>query len=223
MGADIHIIQVDDHWDLETKSLEVVAELEAAGIRAHYIPVSGTTPMSCLGYVSGGLELVDQLQDIDVSPDAIYTPFGTGGVLAGLMTAFRASRIGSRFVGVSVNRDEAECARYLDKWWTALGELLDLPPNRDRGIHTVTADYLGSGYGDPTESTLDAIMRVAETEGILLDPVYSGKTLSGLLDHAATGAIAQGEKVVMVHTGGVPAIFAYHEAIEAHIEKRRGS
>ena len=84
----------------------------------------------------------------------------------------------------------------------------------------VTADYLGSGYGDPTEATLDAIMRVAETEGILLDPVYSGKTMSGLLDHVASGVVAPGSTVVMVHTGGVPALFAYHEAIEAHLVKR---
>jgi 1-aminocyclopropane-1-carboxylate deaminase/D-cysteine desulfhydrase-like pyridoxal-dependent ACC family enzyme len=116
MGADVRLVEVEDHWDLEAASMEECEKLVAAGTTPHYIPVSGTTPMSCLGYISGGLELLGQLRERELVPDYVYTPFGTGGVFGATMTAFREHGVALAFRGVSVNRDEAICGEYLDKW-----------------------------------------------------------------------------------------------------------
>ena len=78
-GAEVIIVDVEDHWDLEQHALDRCAEIDAAGGHAYYIPVSGTTPVSCLGYVAAGLEIADQLEEHSLSLDAVYAPFGTGG------------------------------------------------------------------------------------------------------------------------------------------------
>ena len=123
-------------------------------------------------------------------------------------------------IGISVNRDEALCHENLAHWWSVLCGLLDCDPNRDRGAYEIYDGFIGREYGDPTEAGLDAIVTMASTQGILLDPVYSGKVLSGLLDHVHRGRWGNGETILMLHSGGVPALFAYHEVIEAHLRKR---
>jgi D-cysteine desulfhydrase len=92
--------------------------------------------------------------------------------------------------------------------------------NRDKGSFELTDQFIGREYGDPTEACLDAIMLMAETEGILLDPVYSGKVFAALLADCKAGRWRPGQNVMMIHSGGVPALFAYHEAVEAHLQKQ---
>lgn len=209
MGADIQIVDVDDHWDLGAAASKAMDRLRAGGSNPHFIPVSGTTPISCLGYVRGGLELADQLADAGINPDVVVSSFGTGGVMTASLTAFRERGLTSRFLGVSVNRDAGTCRDRFTEWWESLASLLDLDRSRDRGAWDVTDGYIGRGYGAPTPAALAAIERMARTEGILLDPVYTAKAAAGMLDAVETGAIEQGAAVVLIHTGGVPALFAY--------------
>ncbi len=220
MGARVEIIHTEDHWDLEEHALALCKELEDEGKKPHYIPVSGTTPHSSLGYISGALETFGQLDELGVVPNAIYTPFGTGGIFTAMMLTFREKGINAPFFGVSVNRSLDKCFANLDKWWNALCELLDIDPNRPRGEFNLYDEFIGKEYGDPTEAGLDAIMKMATAEGILLDPVYSGKVFSGFLSHYAEGRWEKGQNILMLHSGGVPAIFAYASHLEAHLKKR---
>ena len=220
MGAQIHVVDTADHWDLEASALKICDQLRAAGQTPYYIPVSGSTPRSCLGYVRAGIELARQLSELNLKPDAIYVPFGTGGIFTAMLLALRERDVQCPLIGISVNRRVSECREHLEQWWPALCELLDLDAARDRGPFEIHDDFVGGEYGDATEQCLDAILKMARTEGILLDPVYSGKTFSGLLAHHAAGRWTPDHHVVMLHSGGVPALFAYHREIRDHLARR---
>lgn len=217
MGGEIVMVDTDDHWDLEEDVAAVCDRLRAEGRTPHVVPISGTTPHSCLGYVDGALELIEQLIARDLKPDVIYTPFGTGGIFTAYLLTMRSLGIGTELVGISVNRPIDECEEQLDQWWNALSDLMGSDHELDRGNYTIDDGYVGREYGDATSECLDAIVSMATREGILLDPVYSGKVYAGLLGHAAAGRFAQGETIVMLHSGGAPANFAYHAEIAAHL------
>ena len=220
MGAEVKIVHTADHWDLESHAIALCKSLKAQGHTPHYIPVSGTTPHSCLGYVRAGLEIIEQLKEQDITLDAVYTPFGTGGIFTALLLAFREKGLTHPMLGISVNRPEAECAANLEAWWTTLCKLLALNPQQPRHSFEIYDSFIGREYGDPTEATLDAIMLMAQTEGILLDPVYSGKVFAGFLAHHQAGRWSSDQSILILHSGGVPALFAYHQEIEAHLRKR---
>ncbi len=220
MGAEVRFVDTEDHWDLEKHVLAFCDELRASGERPYHIPVSGTTPISCLGYVRAGLELADQLAARDVRPDAVYTPFGTGGIFTSILLALRERGVDCPVIGVSVNARLETCRENLERWWAGVCQLLDVDPARPRGAHEIHDEFIGREYGDATEGCLDALMLMAETEGILLDPVYSAKVFSGLLAHHAAGRWPSGQRLVFIHSGGTPAIFAYHDEIKRHLIKR---
>ena len=217
MGGEVVMVDTDDHWDLEEDVAAVCDRLRAEGRTPHVVPISGTTPHSCLGYVDGALELIEQLIARDLKPDVIYTPFGTGGIFTAYLLTMRSLGIGTELVGISVNRPADQCEEQLDQWWSALSDLMGSDHDLDRGNYTIDDGYVGREYGDATSEGLDAIVSMATREGILLDPVYSGKVYAGLLGHAAAGRFAQGETIVMLHSGGAPANFAYHAEIAAHL------
>jgi D-cysteine desulfhydrase family pyridoxal phosphate-dependent enzyme len=217
MGAGVTIVDAADHWDLETDALDVCERLRSEGRSPHYVPVSGTTPLSCLGYVVGALELAEQMESRGVEPDSLYLPFGTGGIFTATLLTLRVLGIQARVVGISVNRDTDACEEFLDRWWGELCGLLQIDDSIDRGDHALYDDYVGREYGDATPDGLDAIVAMASTEGVLLDPVYSGKVFAGLRGHRRDGLIPDGATVVMLHSGGTPALFAYHKELARHL------
>ncbi len=172
MGAQVHLVESSDHWNLEQQAHEFCETLRSQGRTPHYIPVSGTTPHSCLGYVRCGLEIASQMTDQGLHLDAIYVPFGTGGIFTGLLLALREKGITCPLIGISVNRKREQCYESLEMWWAALCRLLERDPHRPRMPFEIYDEFIGREYGDPTEASLDAIQLMAQIEGILLDPVY---------------------------------------------------
>lgn len=220
MGAEVRFVDVADHWDLEHHTRALCDELRARGEVPYHIPVSGSTPVSCLGYVRAGLELADQLALAGVRPAAFYVPFGTGGIFAGLLSGLRARGIDCPAIGISVSHDADSCREGLGTWWSGIGELLDLDPDRPWGPIEIHDQFIGREYGDATAGCLDAIRLMAETEGVLLDPVYSGKVFAGLCAHQRERRWGPDQAVVMLHSGGTPALFAYSEELRAHLVTR---
>jgi len=218
MGGEIVMADTDDHWDLDREVAAVCERLRDEGRTPHVVPISGTTPHSCLGYVDGALELIEQLAARDLEPDVIYTPFGTGGIFTAYLLTMRLLGIDTEIVGISVNRGVDQCEENLDRWWDAVSGLVGSEPGLDRGSYAIDAGYVGREYGHATSECLDAIVSMATREGILLDPVYSGKVFAGLLGHAAAGHFEPGATIVMLHSGGIPANFAYHAEIAAHLD-----
>ena len=136
------------------------------------------------------------------------------------LAPLRERGIGCPVIGISVNRTVPRCRESLDTWWAAIGKLLDLDPARPQGPIEIHDRFVGQGYGDATADCLDAILLMAETEGVLLDPVYSGKVFDGGCAQQREGRWQPDRPVVMLHSGGTPALFAYHEEIRAHLVKR---
>ncbi len=220
MGAQVHLVESSDHWNLEQQALDLCETLRTQGHIPHYIPVSGTTPHSCLGYVGCGLEIASQIADQGLHLDAVYAPFGTGGIFTGLLLALRATGITCPLIGISVNRKREQCHESMERWWVELCRLLECDPHLPRMPFEINDEFIGRAYGDPTEACLDAIGLMAQTEGILLDPVYSGKMMSGFLAHHAAGRWPSGSQILLLHSGGTPALFSYHAEIKAHLSKR---
>ena len=220
MGAQVHLVETSDHWDLEPHVQSVYQSLLAQGKKPYIIPVSGTTPYSCLGYVRCGLEIASQVAEQGLHLDAVYAPFGTGGIFTGLLIALREQGITCPLIGISVNQQRAACYEQFEVWWQDVCRLLDRDPQRPRGVFEIHDEFIGREYGDPTEACLDAIMLMAQTEGILLDPVYSGKMMAGFLAHHAAGRWSSGQHILLLHSGGIAALFAYHKELSAHLKKR---
>jgi D-cysteine desulfhydrase family pyridoxal phosphate-dependent enzyme len=220
MGAQVHLVETSNHWDLEPHVHGVCQSLLAQGKKPYIIPVSGTTPRSCLGYVRCGLEIAQQLAEQEITLDAVYAPFGTGGIFTALLVSLREQGITCPLIGISVNQKQELCYEHLEKWWLEICRLLDRDPRRAREAFEIHDEFIGHEYGDPTEECLDAILLMAQTEGILLDPVYSGKMMAGFLAHHAAGRWSAGQHILLLHSGGVPALFAYAKVISAHLQRR---
>ncbi|HKA10916.1 MAG TPA: D-cysteine desulfhydrase family protein [Candidatus Dormibacteraeota bacterium] len=217
MGADVRIVDTTDIWDLEGDCLALCDELRAAGRHPYYVPVSGTTATSCLGYVRAGFELNDQLRAAALRPAAVYVPFGTGGIFTGLRLAFAESQPAPALIGVSVNRDRSSCEELARKREAEVCSLLGVSLAPAPVALELRDDQLGGGYGEPTPACLDAIVELASREGILLDPVYSGKVVAALLADGRAARWVPGTTVVMLHSGGVPALFAYQDELLTHL------
>lgn len=185
------------YYPLEQRMREEAERLEAAGRRPYLIPVGGASTIGELGYVVAALELLEQLP----SPALVVTADGSGGTHAGL-----AAGLGSLDLVLGVDAgtrpdlDEVVPAKA-----AAVAERAGLPA--PGGTVLVDHDRFGEGYGAPTASCREALDLAARHEGLILDPVYTGKALAGLVAAVREGRIPAGGTVVFLHTGGLPALF----------------
>ncbi len=193
----------------EARAWELAEELRKQGETPYVIP-NGCQPLhSALAYAGCVLELLEQMRALNLAPDVIVTACGTAGTQTGLILGsllFAQGQI--RVVGISVSgKAETLRERIRQNLEEALRFLeVDLPVPKQ--AVEVYDDYVGPGYAVPTPAMREAVELLARAEGILLDPVYTGKAMAGLLDLARRGAFRPGENVVFLHTGGVPALFA---------------
>jgi D-cysteine desulfhydrase family pyridoxal phosphate-dependent enzyme len=186
------------YYPLEEKIAAVCDALRAEGRAPYQIPIGGATPIGALGYIDAADEIVEQL---GVAPALTITADGSGGTHAGLVAGFgdHASVVGFD-VGTRPDLDEVvprEAAAAADLAGRAA------PVGDVRVEH----DYFGADYGAPTDAAREALHLFATAEGLLLDPVYSGKAAAGLVDYARTGRLPASGPIVFMHTGGVPALF----------------
>ena len=169
--------------------------------------------MGTLGYVKAAQELLLQAQEKKFAPDHVVVASGSAGTQAGLVVGLAAQASTASVQGFAVSQAEhlqhqrvaalaAATARFI-------GHTSELPPQAVR----VNADYLGEGYSIPSAAMVDAVQQVARLEGILLDPVYSGKAMAGLMDWARTGRFRQDENVVFIHTGGQAGLFGFCDTL----------
>ncbi len=194
------------------RAMEEAAEaLRAAGRRPYIIPVGGSTAVGCLGYVAAISELAEQAAAQSLRIDAMVSAAGSTGTLAGMVLGRQAFMPETRLYGISVSPPagpgRGKCARIVREAAARLG--VSNPPAADE--IDLRDDWLGPGYGVPTPAGLEAIRLAATCEGLLVDPVYTGKALSGLKGLAERGELRAEETVVFWHTGGAPAVFAFNE------------
>ncbi len=212
-GADIRVVDTDDDYVLMGVVEDIARDLQRRGRAPYVIPPGGSAALGAAAYANAGLELLDQLNTRGIHADAIVHATGTGGTQAGLYTACRLMQTRMEIVGVSAgpSRDvaTARVRSLVEELCGLLG--IDWRPHPDDIV--VTDEYVGERYAVATPEGLDAIRLVARTEGLLLDPVYTGKAMAGLIDQVRRGRFRPDQNVVFWHTGGQPALFAYATAL----------
>jgi L-cysteate sulfo-lyase len=159
--------------------------------------------------------MLHQSFEIGVRIDHVVHATGSTGTQAGLIVGLRGSNSGIPVYGVSVRADREKQEENVWNLVQATMDYMGLPASAvDRSDVVANSDYVGAGYGIPTESMIEAVRLTAELEAILLDPVYSGKGMAGLIDQIRSGRFKKGENVVFIHTGGAVGLFGYRSAFE---------
>lgn len=197
---------------------QATLDLVASSVRQnggvpYVIPFGGSNAVGALGYVQAASELLSQFEQQKLQVDAIVHASGSGGTQSGLLAGLRANGSSIPVLGICVVEDASGLADTVltlaQETATKIGADIRLT---DKDVF-VSGDYVGEAYGIPTAAAIDAIERVATQEGILLDPVYSGKAMAGLFDLVQAGKFDQSQTVVFLHTGGSAALFSYVDDI----------
>jgi L-cysteate sulfo-lyase len=193
--------------------MELVADkFRAEGKTVYTIPGGGSNPVGALGYVNCALELVYQANEMGLRIDLLTHATGSAGTQAGLITGLKAMNAGIGLLGVSVRAAKEKQQQAVYGLAERTADLIGCPGVVSREDVLVNSEYVGEGYGIPADSTVAAIEMFARLEGILLDPVYSGKGAAGLIDLCRKGHFKKGERIVFLHTGGAVALFGYASA-----------
>lgn len=197
--------------DLASAMSALAERITKQGGTPYVIPGGGSNPLGALGYVSCAQEVESQAFDLGLPFDKIVCSSGSGGTHAGLVAGLHSTAPSTPVIGISVrakNEDQVPKIHSLaNETLALLGEEANIPENKI----TVLDNYVGPGYSLPTPEMTEAIQMFARTEAILLDPVYTGKTAAGLIGEIRAGNIGRNERVLFVHTGGSPALYAYPE------------
>ncbi len=208
-----HLLGAEVRWSgdrtREAVMDEVVAAERAAGRHPYPVPLGGSTPLGAAGYALALLELLEQAHTAGVSFDRLVFASSSGGTHAGLVAGAGLARFRGQVLGISVDEPLDVLCPGVARLATATAELLGQPHTYQPADIAANADYIGAGYAIMGSPEREAIRLFAETEGILVDPVYTGRAAAGLIDLIRRGTIGRDETVLFWHTGGVPALFAY--------------
>jgi D-cysteine desulfhydrase family pyridoxal phosphate-dependent enzyme len=188
---------------------EVADELRARGQRPYVIPLGGSTAVGAVGYVAAMQELFEQAKHSSLNFDAIVFATSSGGTQSGMVVGARAVGYAGRILGISVDHPASECRQTFAPIANATADRLGLSLSFDANDFEVNDEYLGGGYAVMGDPERQAIELAARMDGLLVDPVYTGRALAGLIDLIRKGEFKPGEKVLFWHTGGTPALFAY--------------
>jgi D-cysteine desulfhydrase len=207
------ITVVDLGTDLGAAMQAEADELAAEGRKGYIIPGGGSNPLGALGYVSCAQEILAQAFDKGIQFDHLVCASGSGGTHSGMLVGMRAMGSQIPITGISVRRPVPEQEGLIGGLAKETRAFLGLPSEPAEGELRIFDDYVGPGYSIPTDEMAEAVRIFARTEGILLDPVYTGKAAAGLLDLISKGHFKKGEKVLFLHTGGSPGLYAYQDVI----------
>ena len=214
LGARVHRC---DPADAKATTNTLQQELTSTGKSVYRIPTGGSNALGALGYVVCARELLEQSAALGFHPDRVVHATSSGGTQAGLMVGMAEAGATEVVLGINVSSPDRDA---MEKHIRSLARgVCDLTPARDTiDPNTLEPEidhrHLGSGYGQPTSDTTLAIRQLAELEGILVDPVYSGKALGGLIRRIRTGAESVNSNVIFVHTGGVAVEYVYRSAFK---------
>jgi len=221
LDSEVEILEFSDMTQLGgplvVEKMEAAAErLRSKGhkplIVKHNLPEI-TAIVGTVGWVNAADELIQQLEDSNIKADYVVLANGGGGTQAGLTLGSKYAKANYQIIGISVLNTGEQAQLTTTAQANATAEYLGLSALIDRDDVEVYGDYVGEGYGIPTEQCIDAIRLVAQTEAIYLDPVYTGKAMAGLIDLIKKGHFKPTDSIIFLHTGGTPALFAYHGEI----------
>ena len=203
------ISEVEKGSDMNAAMEARAAELKKKGRKPYIIPGGGSNPIGALGYIDCALEFMSQANRAGVVIDHVVHATGSAGTQAGLVVGLKATHSGIPLLGIGVNAAKNAQEEKVYKLAVETADYIGAPGVVQREDVIANCDYVGPGYGVPTEAMNDAVMLLARLEGLLFDPVYSGKGLAGLIDLVSGGHFSQAKNILFVHTGGVAGLFGY--------------
>jgi len=210
LGADIHWTEPDT---VSAVMNRIADEWKARGRLPYLIPYGGSNAVGAAAYAAAMEELMEQAKRMDLRFDRIVFASSSGGTQAGLVVGAKATGYSGKVLGISVDEKREDLQAKVARLATDTASHLGLHDRFTPGDVKVNADYLGEGYGIVGAPEREAIRLAAQTEGLLLDPVYTGRAFAGLIDMIRRGVIPRTESVLFWHTGGTPALFAYAEEL----------
>ena len=188
---------------------KVADKLSAEGKKPYIIPGGASNAIGATGYVACAQELLQQLFEMSLSIDHVVVPSGSAGTHAGMVTGFVGTNAQIPITGINVSRPKDVQEKIVHDLTLLTAERVGVSGAIPRDSVVCFDDYVGPGYSRPTEGMIEAVKLLASTEAILLDPVYSGKTMAGLIDLVRNDYFELGSNVLFLHTGGSPALYAY--------------
>jgi D-cysteine desulfhydrase len=192
---------------------QVADELVALGRKGYIIAGGGSNALGGLGYVACAQELQQQFYEQDVRIDQVVVGSGSSGTHGGLVAGFIGNHINIPIVGIGVSRDPADQEPLVYKEAQAVADLLGLGLTIPREAVVSVGGFWQPKYSIPNEKMVEAVQMLARTEAILLDPVYTGKIMAGLIGLVRQGFFKPGENVLFLHTGGLPSLHAYEAVV----------
>ncbi len=207
----VHVVPAGT--DLDAAMREMAEEVRALGRKAYIIPGGGSTPIGALGYVACAEELLAQTFQLGLRIDHVVVASGSAGTHAGLLNGFIGNHSGIPITGINVRRPRAEQERNVHALAQETAAFLGLRDGIPREAVVALDEWVGPGYSLPSPEMIEAVKMVARLEGILLDPVYTGKAMAGLIGLVRRGRFQPGEHVLFIHTGGAPALYAYQSVL----------
>ncbi|MFI8316337.1 D-cysteine desulfhydrase [Kosakonia cowanii] len=185
---------------------ELATRIEAQGFRPYVVPVGGSNALGAMGYVESALEITQQCEGV-LGLSSVVVASGSAGTHAGLAVGLEQLMPDAELIGVTVSRSVAEQKPKVVTLQQEIARQLELQAQADIQLWD---EYYAPGYGLPNDEGMEAVKLLARLEGILLDPVYTGKAMAGLLDGIEQKRFKDNGPILFVHTGGAPALFAYH-------------
>ncbi len=213
-GAEIRIIQTDDDYILMGVVEDLARQLRRDGRHPYIIPRGGSNALGAAAYLEASLEMLAQANSLGIRVDAIVHASTSGGTQSGLYTGTKMTESGVQVIGISAGPKRDVVTKRVLGIVSELTGMLELRWRPHPDDLLVYDDYVGERYGVPTQECLDAIRVMARTEGILLDPVYTGKAMAGLIGLIRQERFKRDQTVVFWHTGGQPALFAHAPAFQ---------
>ena len=204
---------VDSGVDLAAAMQKIATDLKAEGRKGYIIPGGGSNALGALGYVACAEELLAQTFDSDLRLDHIVCASGSAGTHAGLVMGLLGNNTQIPVTGINVRRQRAEQEGNVHALAVDVARLLGIAPPSREGV-TALDEWVGPGYSLPTQGMIEAVRLLARGEGVLLDPVYTGKAMAGLIDLVRRGAFKKNQNVLFLHTGGAPALYAYQKTLQ---------
>ncbi len=188
---------------------KLAVSLRAQGKKPYIIPGGASNSIGALGYVSCAQESMEQLFLMGVDIHTMVVPSGSAGTHAGIVVGMHANNTNIPVLGINVSRTKEVQEPFVYKLVKETVDLIGIKQEVPASAVTCFDDYVGPGYSLPTDSMVEAVKLLAQTEGILLDPVYSGKAMAGFIDLVRKGTFPEGSNLLFLHTGGSPALYAY--------------
>lgn len=188
---------------------KLAEELRAQGRKPYIIPGGGSNPIGATGYVACAEEIMSQLFDKGINIDHFVVPSGSAGTHAGIVAGMVGVNANIPITGISVNRNKKLQTEAVYKLAKETAKHVGVKEEITEDMVQVRDEFVGPGYSLPTGTMVEAVQLLARTEGILLDPVYTGKAFAGLVGMIREGKLKKGENVLFLHTGGSPALYAY--------------